>query len=349
MKGTAPGRGQVLALAAVVVLVVTAVLFGARGSEEVPEPTAAPTPAPEPPPRPPAEPAPPIDPEPNAGQLLLQERYGFDDPEALGVRVDSADVPVDAAIDPDYDRLEDEAAPWRWPARFVTPPSAPIDGEPFVEDVLVEREPAPCYAFHRRVRGVDVGIGGAVGRRMEAVLLARLPPHAYAGFDGSTSGAWWEDHCAGPPGARGEFFVSDQVIRVPCELPGREVRCFSVTRWWTDGAMVPPWEAHHLVLDRASGERLVGAALHPGLAEDEFTLLLRLVLYAVTGFDVPEDVLDSDVSGIEYGVTAPPTLVPMTDGVAVEWLGSEDHKYALYGSRIVIPWEVIDRAAAATS
>lgn len=339
----------VLAAIALVALVAAGAAFGPRGTQQ-PEASAPSEPA--------VESAPPRDaPDPATSEPLdaaaeLADRFGFDDPEAVGIRLDrDVEGPVYAVIDPTYDRLADEAKVWLWPDHFVTPVSAVIDGEPFVEDVVVDRYPTPCHAFHRRVRGVDTGIPGEVGERMERTILERLGPFPYSYLeegDDPLDDSWCRDVATREASKYETGFISDLVTRVDCALPTREIRCFVASRWWKEAAMVPSWSGEALVFDRMTGEHLTGAALHPGLTDDDFRLMLRLVLHTLAGVRLEPGDLDPSAGGFEFGsLDELPTLVPTSEGLTLQWLESYTWKTsAIHGIRFIIPWDVLRTAEA---
>lgn len=130
----------------------------------------------------------------------------------------------------------------------------------FVEEAVVQSDPAPCYHLARVVHGVGIDLDEPAASRIAGQIMAWLDPAYFAGV-------------APPDGLRNcrtrdrsqWGFAIEQVEPVACELPDRDVRCFRAADWRHDFGERDTWWVNQLVFDASSGDELGDADLHPDL------------------------------------------------------------------------------------
>jgi hypothetical protein len=341
---------SVVLVAAGLVLALAGIGVGiARSSGSEPEPVveAAPAPAPVPAPAPasppPPRPAPPPPPPAPGAEELLAEEYGIADLAAAGIRVEDDDLDLITGIFRDgYDHLADEGEWRRWTTNFAPrPPAFPDDG--FVEGAVVVLDPRrPCVDFHRQIQSVESGIPDEAGDRMEAALLAATGPRPFP-YVGAEDVPGSFPQCLDP--AKGEWwgkgYVLDEIVPIRCALPGRDLRCFVVTRWSYTQAAASSWVAEAFVFDGLTGERIAGAALHPGISAERLDRLARLALHVDGGVPLAAD--GGPVPALPTAPDATSSVLPTDDGVKVLWLDDARSlsDLDLDDRWVHVPWAVV--------
>lgn len=208
-----------------------------------------------------------------------------------------------------------------WPELLRPRVTLVVPGERFVEEAYVAATPAPCYAFHRTVTDLDVGIDGPVGARIAAELLTWLEPPYFAGEVASDD----DPRCRDRPRAAYGFAV-EEVGRVACAVPdGPELRCFLVAQWAWHLGDVDVRRVAHLVFERATGTLLDGEALHPGVDPAAVDARVSALVCAAGGRCAPL-------------VLGPGQVHPTRSGLVVDLAPGEAADAALGTRRLVVPW-----------
>lgn len=305
------------------------------------------TTASEPPPSTPRTPPSPSDDPSTEGDLLLAE-FGIARIEALDV--EAGPLPFRLLGDDFWDYVDDEGR--------IDPAVERLFGDRRVElapgEVVVElaetRESlvGECRLIHRWVRGVEVGIAGDAGDRIAAQLRRSSDPDTLFDFPGSSivysDPAEIVGRFCAEAAAAGvtEFYQVDEVAPVPCGLPKRELRCYSVSRLGAAVGGAVNLMGFVLVFDRETGELVPLADRHPGLTEPEAERLIQLVARELPfergTFGSGTDPGRSPVSN--------GSLVPTVDGLAyVEMVWGLDTPIAIQVGQLVLPWDLVRRAA----
>jgi hypothetical protein len=276
-------------------------------------------------------------------------------PPAPPVRVregELAEVMIVAGWDP-YPVFVDGFDPWTdgaamevvdWldhllPARAVSGHAARIE-----IDVAVEREPAPCFAFHRRVTAVRVDVAGRAGAAIGARLLAeaqkasaRLDDFGSPEEDPEEDRAWCEERFGGE-------LVGFHIVEVhaePCAYPdGSAVVCATVGTFGYHLGARDFWSGRTFVFDGATGELLDRARL---LAPYDAVQLDGLFtrIRAEVPVDVPhlaeQGVLATDLELLPLSEDA--DLMPTLEGLRWRW---SPYRHITGSIDVVVPWDVLE-------
>ena len=229
-----------------------------------------------------------------------------------------------------------------WEERFdelpdlIAPRATPgVPAGAYAERTELVRDPAPCFAFERRVLGVGVDVPGAAGRAIERALMAEV-----ARWDGSVAEAaaaraadgtsWCEQGLDG----RRVGFQTVEVHPEACALPsaGRAIVCHTVGRFAYLLGTRDTWTATHLVHDAATGARLRTADLLPRVDAGLLRVLAdRIVAEVPRAADLPQDVdLPLDL------VDADP--LPSVEGMRWRWSPLSNLAGAV---ELLVPWDVL--------
>lgn len=210
-----------------------------------------------------------------------------------------------------------------WPEHLRARRLLVLPDEPFVETAVVGLRPAPCYHVHRSVTDVDVGLDDPIGSRIEQELLAWLEPPYFSGEVMRRD----DPRCAGRHRSTWGFAL-EEVHRVVCELPGRDVRCFRVGSWsYHLGERDTRWSAD-LVFDVVTGERLDVTEIVTGLG--------------ASGLRQRVDTLVCLAGGTCAGVTwRDGQVLPTRAGVEVRFAPGEADDVHAGTRRLDIPWSVL--------
>jgi len=142
-------------------------------------------------------------------------------------------------------------------------------GRLFVEDAAVVADPAPCYHLARIVRSVGVGLPPPVGPHVAAELEGWLEPPYFSGVRTPAG----QGPCS--RGSRTPWgFAIEQAEPLACEVPGRDIVCFTLGKWRYDFGARDLWTSTHRAFDVSTGDRLDDAELHPGLDVAAFDALV---------------------------------------------------------------------------
>jgi len=316
-----------------------ATVDGASTSPQVP--TRPPTPPPAP--TPPAPPAPSAPSAPPASRAPVESRVRRDLVAGLdlsAVRIAEGWSPLGLfGSDPvswedDLERLPDLIAPRAVPG---------VRDGAFAERAEVRRDPAPCFAFERRVLGVGVDVPGEPGRAVERALMAevarwdRVVAEA-AGQRGADGSSW----CRSAFGGRRVGFHVVEVHPEACALPvatgpvdappAREVVCHTVGAFGYLLGSRDTWTATHLVHDVATGERLGTADLLPRVDPG----LLDAVVDRIVREVPPSNGLPAGVElALDVAVADP---LPTAEGMRWRWSPLSNRAG---GVEVLVPWAVL--------
>lgn len=292
---------------------------------------------------------------PSGSERLLAEDFGISEIAEDDVRIG----PWDPGFADPY-HWEDLLAPFGFDAEFgpeshhlFASREFPLaDGSTFVEDTeLVVTRRGRCRSTHRRIVGIDTGIEGEVGERIEAVLRVATRPYAFWSHYGSPNYRAEPSDIddLGDPGEDCTFreapvtdgLTLDSVVPIECELPGRPLRCYALSRFTLSYYGRPVSFGSVFLFDATTGMHLDRAALYVGLDAEEGDRLIGLAVGTEIGFDrLPE--------GVDVG-QAGDHLVPTAEGLAVVSLRTiggpiTGFRTSEDGDRVVISWRLFRRA-----
>ena len=231
-----------------------------------------------------------------------------------------------------------------WLDQLLPARPAPEGAVRFDVDVAVEREPAPCFAFHRPVTAVRVDVpgGGAavIGSQLLAVAeraSALIDPLRWSAEDGPEDAAWCEERFGGE-------LVGFHVVEVhaeACDWPGgADVVCATVGTFGYHLGARDFWFGRTSVFDAASGERLDRDRL---LAPYDPVLLDEL--FARIRADVPVDIVhlaEQGVVGTDLDLlplSEDADVVPTSEGMRWRW---SPYRHITGSIDVIVPWDVLE-------
>lgn len=276
-------------------------------------------------------------------------------PPAPSARVregELAEVLIVEGWDP-YPVFADGFSPWvdgaamevmDWLEHLLPARPAPAGATRIDIDVAVERERAPCFAFHRPVTAVRVDVPGraatAIGERLLAEAAgasALIDDYRWKPGESPEDAAWCEERFGGE-------LVGFHIVEVHtevCDLPGGpELVCTTVGRFgYHLGARVL-WFGDTFVFDASTGEVLdrgrLLAPYDPVLLEDFFARI-----WAEVPVDVPhlaeQGVVASDLDLLPMSEDA--DVVPTLEGMRWHW---SPYRHVTGSIDVIVPWDVLD-------
>ena len=328
-------RVRARAMVAAISLVVVA-CAGGEGAADGPAsdaavaspPAANPAPAPSAPPAPPARVR-----EGELAEVLIVEGW-----DPYPVFADGFSPWLDGAAMEVIDWLE-----YLLPAR-----PAPAGATRIAVDVAVEREPAPCFAFHRPVTAVRIDVPGraatAIGDRLLAEAArasALIDDYRAPSAEADEHLAWCEERFDGDPVG---FHIVEVHTEV-CALPdGPEIVCATVGRFGYHLGARDFWFGDTFVFDASTGEVLdrgrLLAPYDPVLLEELFARIR-----AEAPVDVPhladQGVVASDLDLLPMSEDA--DVVPTLEGMRWRW---SPYRYVTGSIDVIVPWDVLETVRA---
>lgn len=280
---------------------------------------------------------------------LLRAEFGID-------RID----PTEVAFDPPPDGFIAEAFTNYLDEDFGVDPGVTelfgdratsiVADEPFVERAETRvTDVGGCRLHHRRIRDVTVGIEGDAGVRIATQLRRASNPASFFDYEGSRDvflhPEYFLERTCEENLAIGveEFYVVEEIVPVACELPGREVRCFALSRYTARVGWTVTIAGFVVVFDRETGELVQRSDLVPGLTTAEVDRLVELVVrdrLAELGSGDADAVFDADPTTLG-------SLVPTADGLAyLELFLGLDTPIGLQLGQATLSWDLVDRAVA---
>lgn len=225
-----------------------------------------------------------------------------------------------------------------------------VADEPFVERAETRvTDIGGCRLHHRRIRDVSVGIDGEPGVRIATQLRRASNPASFFDYEGSQDvflhPEYFLEQTCEENLALGveEFYVVEEIVPVPCELPGREVRCFALSRSTVRVGWTVSIAGFVVVFDRETGELVQRSDLVPGLTTAEVDRLVELVVrdrLTDLGSGDADEVFDSDPTTLG-------SLIPTADGLAyLELFWGLDTPIGLQIGQAIVSWDLVDRAVA---
>ena len=213
-------------------------------------------------------------------------------------------------------------------------------------DVAVEREPAPCFAFHRPVTAVRVDVPGGGAAVIGAQLLAEaerasalIDPLRWTAEDGPEDLDWCEERFGGELAG----FHVVEVHAEACDLPGSaDVVCTTVGTFGYHLGARDFWFGETFVFDAVSGERLDRDRL---LAPYDPVLLDEL--FARIRAEVPVDIAhlaEQGVVGIDLDLlplSEDADVVPTLEGMRWRW---SPYRHITGSIDAIVPWDVLESA-----
>lgn len=313
------------------VLAVLAAGCGVLGDQDARDPEASalvPTPSTPPPPAAPTEPV---------------------DPPAELLEADLAGVRIVAGWDP-YPVFDGGFSPWTdgaamevvdWLQHLLPARPAPLGAARIDVEVAQEREPAPCFAFHRPVTGVRVDVPGPAAESIAALLLVEAE-RASALIDDYRSPseadrAWCEERFEG---ARVGFLVIE-IHGEECTYPDEpDVVCATVGAFGYALGARDFWSCDTFVFDAATGELLDRARLlapyDPVLLDGLFTRIRAEVPIDVPHL-VEQGVLATDLELLPLSADA--DIIPTLEGLRWRW---SPYRHVTGSIDVVVPWDVLE-------
>ena len=211
-------------------------------------------------------------------------------------------------------------------------------------DVAVEREPAPCFAFHRPVTAVRVDVPGGGAAVIGAQLLAEaerasalIDPLRWTAEDGPEDLAWCEERFDGE-------LVGFHVVEVhaeTCDWPdGPDVACATVGVLGYQLGARESWGARTSVFDAASGERLdrdrLLATYDPVLLDELFERIRAEVPVDIVHL-AEQGVVGTDLDLLHLSDDA--DVVPTSEGMRWRW---SPYRHITGSIDVIVPWDVLE-------
>jgi len=257
--------------------------------------------------------------------------------------LDLSGVRIEEGWDP-YPVFADGFNPWfdgaavpviRWADRLLPARPAPEGAVRVTVTVALQREPADCFAFHRSVTSVRVGIPGAAGDAIAATLLAAAQEFSdeldrFASESEVDDEEWCQQRFGGE-------LVGFHVVEVhaeACEVPeGPRLVCATVGRLGYHLGAREFWHAETFVFDANTGERLGVDDLQPALEPDVLRELFDRIASEV---DAPH--LTWYSSPLELDLTRSHVL-PSAEGLRWRWAPVS---HLVGGVDVLVPWAVLE-------
>jgi hypothetical protein len=230
-----------------------------------------------------------------------------------------------------------------WLDQLLPARPAPAGAVAIDVDVTVEREPAPCFAFHRPVTAVRVDVPGGAAATIGAQLLAaaqresaRIDSYRWTADEGPEDHAWCEERFGGELAG----FHIVEVHAEACALPGGpDVVCATVGVFGYHLGAREFWFGDTFVFDAATGERIDRDALlgpyDPALL-DELFVRIRVEV----PIDVPhlaeQGVVGTDLDLLPTSDDA--DVVPTAEGMRWRW---SPYRHITGSIDVVVPWDVL--------
>jgi hypothetical protein len=211
-------------------------------------------------------------------------------------------------------------------------------------DVAVEREPAPCFAFHRPVTAVRVDVPGRAATTIGERLLAEaarasalIDDYRWRPGESAEDAAWCEERFGGE-------LVGFHIVEVHtevCALPdGPELVCATVGTFGYHLGAREFWSGDTFVFDASTGEVLdrerLLAPYDPVLLDDLFARIR-----AEVPVDVPhladQGVVATDLDLLPMSEDA--DVVPTLEGMRWRW---SPYRHITGSIDVIVPWDVLE-------
>ena len=291
-------------------------------------------------------------PEPTPG--VEDTRPDVADVDLAGVRIVDGWTP--------YGVFADDFSPWvdgvamdvaGWLDHVPPTRTSPAGAVVLDVDVVVELDPAPCFAFARSLSAVRVGLAGAgVAGAADAAAAAAIEERLLVAVQAGV--ALLDDHrepsaedrarCEGHEGPGPVGFHLVEVHAEACALPdGTGVVCATVGTFGNHLGARESWSGDTHVFDAATGERLDAAAplapYDPRLLTELFDRIRLEVPISVPGLIGNVEAFDLDLTPMNVDAD----VVPSVEGMVWRW---SPYLHALGSLDVVVPWDVLEAARA---
>ena len=225
------------------------------------------------------------------------------------------------------------------PVRPAPPGAVEID-----VDVAVEREPAPCFAFHRPVTAVRVDLPGDGAAMIGAELLvvaerasALIDDYRWTAEDDPEDLAWCEERFDGELAG----FHIVEVHAEACAFPdGPRVACATVGAFGYHLGIRDFWFGDTFVFDTATGERLdrerLLAPYDPVLLNELFARIRAEVPVEIAHL-AEQGVVATDLDLLPASDDA--DVVPTVEGMRWRW---SPYRHITGSIDVIVPWDVME-------
>ena len=235
-----------------------------------------------------------------------------------------------------------------WLDQLLPARQAPAGAVRIDVDVAVEREPAPCFAFHRPVTAVRVDLPDDQAAMIGAQLIAAaerasalIDGYRWTAEDGPEDLAWCEERFGGE-------LAGFQVVEVhaeACASPdGPEVACATVGTLGYHLGTREFWFGETFVFDAATGERIDSARLlapyDPVLLEDLFVRIRAEVPVDIAHL-AEQGVVATDLDLMPLSEDA--DVVPTLEGMRWRW---SPYRHITGSIDVIVPWDVLETVRA---